>query len=129
MQCEKVFLRHSPPKVLVKQKPCILQSSCHHFGRMNLSLAGCSSAEPASVLVQQIKSQNQTLYLQLVEKSSHVQIVVVEFTWRDKEGRLITSQKGTVKNISPNSTGVADSYFDEMPAGATYAARIDQVRF
>jgi len=73
MQCEKVFLRHSPPKVLVKQKPCILQSSCHHFGRMNLSLAGCSSAEPASVLVQQIKSQNQTLYLQLVEKSSHVQ--------------------------------------------------------
>ena len=87
MQREKVFFRHSAPKVMTEQKPCLLQSSCHHFGRMNLSLAGlrpqtsfkavlflvCSSAEPASVLVQRIKSQNQTLYLQLVEKSSHVQ--------------------------------------------------------
>ena len=73
MQREKVFFRHSAPKVMTEQKPCLLQSSCHHFGRMNLSLAGCSSAEPASVLVQRIKSQNQTLCLQLVEKSSHVQ--------------------------------------------------------
>lgn len=75
MQREKVFIRHITPKVITKQKPCLLQSSCHHFGRMNLSLVGCSSAEPTSVLVQRIKSQNQTLYLQLVEKSSHVQVI------------------------------------------------------
>ena len=37
------------------------------------SPATCSSAEPASVLVQQIKSQNQTPYLQRFAKSSHVQ--------------------------------------------------------
>ncbi|GEM_PF-3987056 len=76
------------------------------------------------------KGYGQNVVAEVENKSNRtVSIVVVEFTWRDKEGRLITSQKGTVKNISPNSTGVADSYFDEMPAGATYAARIDQVRF
>ena len=34
------------------------------FRRENLSLAGCSSAEPASVSVQQDKIQNEKLYLQ-----------------------------------------------------------------
>jgi hypothetical protein len=43
------------------------------FHRVNLSLAGCSSAEPASVLVR-CKPQSKKLYLQLVKKSSHVQI-------------------------------------------------------
>jgi hypothetical protein len=38
-------------------------------------VAGCFPAEPTSVLVQHNKSQTQTLYLQLVEKSSHVQIM------------------------------------------------------
>jgi hypothetical protein len=39
---------------------------------VNLSLAGCSSAEPASVSVR-CKPQSKKLYLQLVKKSSHVQ--------------------------------------------------------
>ncbi len=42
------------------------------FRRVNLSLAGCSSAAPASVSVHH-KIQSIKLYLQLVEKSSHVQ--------------------------------------------------------
>lgn len=72
MQHEKVFLRHKSPKVVIKQKPGILQYSCHHFGRLNLSLAGCSSAGPASVLIQRNKFQIQPLYLQTVKKSNHV---------------------------------------------------------
>lgn len=41
------------------------------FRRVNLSLASCSSAELASVSVQN-KIQCIKLYLQLVEKASHV---------------------------------------------------------
>ena len=41
------------------------------FHRVNLSLAGCSSAEPASVSVR-CKPQSKKLYLQLVKKASHV---------------------------------------------------------
>src|SRR5256885_8535430 len=41
------------------------------FRRVNLSLAGCSSAEPASVSVQN-KIQSVKLYLQLVEKARHL---------------------------------------------------------
>ncbi len=43
------------------------------FRRVNLSLAGCSSAEPASVLVH-CKFPYIKLHLQLVEKASHIQI-------------------------------------------------------
>jgi len=43
------------------------------FRRENLSLAGCSSAEPASVSVQQYKIQISKLYLQPVEIPSHFQ--------------------------------------------------------
>lgn len=42
------------------------------FRRANLSLASCTSAELASVLVQN-NIQRIKLYLQTVEKSSHVQ--------------------------------------------------------
>ena len=45
----------------------------HYSRRFNLSLAGCSSAEPTSVSIKQSKIQNYELYLQPVEKSSHVQ--------------------------------------------------------
>jgi hypothetical protein len=41
------------------------------FRRENLSLAGCSSAEPVSVSVQQCKIQISKLYLQPVEIPSH----------------------------------------------------------
>src|SRR5574343_2117221 len=44
----------------------------HYSRRFNLSLAGCSSAEPVSVSIEQSKIQNYKLYLQPVEKDSHV---------------------------------------------------------
>lgn len=58
-----------------------------------------------------------------------VTFVSVEFTWKDKNGKLITSQKGNTKDIQPHSTGIADSYFDEMPKGATYSAKVNEVIF
>lgn len=63
------------------------------------------------------------------KSTKKVSFVSVEFTWYDKNGKLITSQKGNTKDINPNSTGIADSYFDEMPKGSTYKARINQVIF
>ena len=55
--------------------------------------------------------------------------VSVEFTWHDKNGGLITSQKGNTKDIQPNTTGIVDSYFDAMPKGATFTARVNEVIF
>lgn len=49
---------------------CLLST----FRRVNLSLASCSSAELASVLVHS-KIHIIKLYLQLVEKGSHIQFV------------------------------------------------------
>lgn len=49
-----------------------LLTPLHYSRRFNLSLAGCSSAEPDSVSVEQSKNQNYELYLQPVEKDSHV---------------------------------------------------------
>jgi uncharacterized protein YcfL len=63
------------------------------------------------------------------KSNKKVTFVSVEFTWYDKNGNLITSQKGNTKDINPNSTGFVDSYFDEMPKGATYKARINEVIF
>jgi uncharacterized protein YcfL len=72
----------------------------------------------------------QNVVAEIENKSNKkVTFVSVEFTWYDKKGNLITSQKGNTKDINPNSTGLADSYFDEMPKGATYKARINQVIF
>lgn len=48
------------------------ETPLHYSRRFNLSLAGCSSAEPVSVSVKQRKIQNYELYLQPVEKVSHV---------------------------------------------------------
>jgi hypothetical protein len=44
-----------------------------HFRRINLSLAGCSPAEPTSVSIEHSKKLNKLLYLQTVKKSIHVQ--------------------------------------------------------
>src|SRR5690606_15877162 len=70
----KGFSRHTPSRMVLKKKGdeqlTALQTT---FRRENLSLAGCSSAEPASVSVQQYKIQISKLYLQPVEIPSHFQ--------------------------------------------------------
>jgi hypothetical protein len=43
-----------------------------HFRRINLSLVGCSPAEPTSVSIEHSKKLNKSLYLQTVKKSIHV---------------------------------------------------------
>jgi hypothetical protein len=44
-----------------------------YFRRNNLSLAGCSPAEPTSVLIEHSKIQSKLLYLQSVKISDHLQ--------------------------------------------------------
>lgn len=72
----KGFFRHTPSGMVLKKKGdeqlTALQTT---FRRENLSLAGCSSAEPASVSVQQYKIQISKLYLQPVEIPSHFQLI------------------------------------------------------
>src|SRR5690606_30303855 len=71
----KGFFRHTPSGMVLKKKGdeqiTALQQTT--FRRENLSLAGCSSAEPVSVSVQQCKIQISKLYLQPVEIPSHFQ--------------------------------------------------------
>jgi hypothetical protein len=43
-----------------------------HFRRINLSLVGCSPAEPTSVSIEHSKKLDKLLYLQTVKKGIHV---------------------------------------------------------
>src|SRR5690606_9884032 len=67
----KVFLGIGPQKY---QKKAGRKSTRYisTLRRENLSLTGCSSAEPVSVSVQPCKSHLILLYLQLVKKDSHL---------------------------------------------------------
>jgi hypothetical protein len=67
----KVFLRHKTLGMIQKKSPA-LQAGLDHSSRLNVTLAGCSSAEPASVSVQLCKIQNSHLYLQPVKILSHL---------------------------------------------------------
>jgi hypothetical protein len=57
---------------MVQKKSPALPAGLDHSSRLNLTLAGCSSAEPASVSVQLCKIQNSNLYLQPVKILSHL---------------------------------------------------------
>jgi hypothetical protein len=48
------------------------------FQSVDLSLTGCSSAEPASVSVQHSKNSNQLVYLQTVKIPGHFQLKELE---------------------------------------------------
>ena len=63
------------------------------------------------------------------KSTKKIKFVSVDFTWYDKNGGLITSQNGNTTNVDSNDTGIVDSYFDEMPEGATYKAKIKDVVF
>src|SRR5690606_35945580 len=84
----KGFLRHTPSGMLLKKKGdeqlTALQTT---FRRENLSLAGCSSAEPASVSVQQYKIQISKLYLQPVEIPSHFHLSQLRYKGYSDHGR------------------------------------------
>jgi hypothetical protein len=69
----KVFLRHKTLGMIQKKSPA-QKAGLDHSSRLNLTLAGCSSAEPVSVSVQQCKIQISILYLQPVKILSHLPI-------------------------------------------------------
>jgi hypothetical protein len=69
----KVFLRHEALG-MIQEKVLTLPSGLDHSNRLNLTLAGCSSAEPVSVSVQQCKIQISILYLQPVKILSHLPV-------------------------------------------------------
>ena len=64
---QKGFFRHKPSRMSKKERDVALTTSHSKstFCRENLSLAGCSSAEPASVSVQQCKLKRPSVHLQL----------------------------------------------------------------
>ena len=70
----KVFLRHKTPGMIQKKSPA-QKAGLDHSSRLNLTLAGCSSAEPASVSVQLCKIQFTNLYLQPVKILSHLPLL------------------------------------------------------
>ena len=78
MQQRKGFLRHGASRISTSCSPQKKRtqlnasvSSRYSIG-MNLSLAGCSSAEPDSVSVGGCKFQTKKLYLQTVKKVDHL---------------------------------------------------------
>lgn len=67
----KVFLGIQTLGMIQKKSPA-QKAGLDHSSRLNLTLAGCSSAEPDSVSVQQCKIQIINLYLQPVKIISHL---------------------------------------------------------
>jgi hypothetical protein len=57
---------------MTQEKSPAQKAGLDHSSRLNLTLAGCSSAEPASVSVQQNKIQISNLYLQPVKILNHL---------------------------------------------------------
>jgi len=70
----KVFLGIETHGMIQRKSPVPIEigKGLDHSSRLNLSLTGCSSAEPASVLIQQHKIQINILYLQPVKIPSHL---------------------------------------------------------
>lgn len=72
----KVFLGMRALGMMPGKSPALnIRTGLDHSSRLNLSLTGCSSAEPASVLIQQHKIQFSILYLQPVKILSHLPVV------------------------------------------------------
>ncbi|MBX2917155.1 MAG: hypothetical protein KF856_17935 [Cyclobacteriaceae bacterium] len=57
---------------MIQKKSPAQKAGLDHSSRLNLTLTGCSSAEPVSVSVQQCKIQISNLYLQPVKILSHL---------------------------------------------------------
>jgi hypothetical protein len=76
----RFFLGMNPPKCQIKKTGALNATRLNStLRRENLSLTGCSSAEPVSVSVQQYKFQTVRLYLQLVKKVNHLPLQCILF--------------------------------------------------
>ncbi len=78
MRLHKVFLRHGLLKYYSEKSTAKCSAPENYISSANLSLSGCSSAEPDSVSVGKCKFQTKKLYLQTVEKVDHLPIELVQ---------------------------------------------------
>ena len=74
MRQHKVFLRHELLKYNSEKSTAKSSALENYISSANLSLSGCSSAEPDSVSVGACKFQMKKLYLQTVKKVDHLPI-------------------------------------------------------
>ena len=72
MMLHKVFSRHRLLKYNSEKSTAKSDALENYISSANLSLAGCSSAEPDSVSVGGCKFQTKKLYLQTVKKVDHL---------------------------------------------------------
>ena len=81
MRQHKVFLRHELLKYNSEKSTAKSSALENYISSANLSLSGCSSAEPNSVSVGRCKFQLKKLYLQTVKKVDHLPEGLL-FLWR-----------------------------------------------
>ena len=79
MRQHKVFLRHELLKYNSEKSTAKSSALENYISSANLSLSGCSSAEPNSVSVGRCKFQLKKLYLQTVKKVDHLPIDKIIF--------------------------------------------------
>lgn len=75
MRQHKVFLRHELLKYNSEKSTAKSSALENYISSANLSLSGCSSAEPDSVSVGACKFQMKKLYLQTVKKVDHLPLL------------------------------------------------------
>lgn len=76
MRQHKVFLRHELLKYNSEKSTAKSSALENYISSANLSLSGCSSAEPNSVSVGRCKFQLKKLYLQTVKKVDHLPLPI-----------------------------------------------------
>lgn len=74
MKLHKGFLRHELLKYISEKSTAKSSALENYISSANLSLSGCSPAEPDSVSVGRCKFQLKKLYLQTVKKVDHLPI-------------------------------------------------------
>lgn len=78
MRQHKVFLRHELLKYNSEKSTAKSSALENYISSANLSLSGCSSAEPDSVSVGACKFQMKKLYLQTVKKVDHLPKITIK---------------------------------------------------
>lgn len=96
MRQHKVFLRHELLKYNSEKSTAKSSALENYISSANLSLSGCSSAEPNSVSVGRCKFQLKKLYLQTVKKVDHLpklSNLVRQMSWVDIKYSIAKEQK------------------------------------
>lgn len=89
MRQHKVFLRHELLKYNSEKSTAKSSALENYISSVNLSLSGCSSAEPNSVSVGRCKFQLKKLYLQTVKKVDHLPSIIQDFSKLERDVGLM----------------------------------------